>query len=389
MAKINGPINVVRMEGEINKIHKVVYIFMDIHLDTKDQTDCSDNNSIDIVKYFKNSFENLNGNKIYDFFIEVFPTYLDYGTEKRCYSKNDEELIYLEKVWKFFYENVKFEKNKISSLFKNVRLHYVDIRHALYYATLNPLNYSIYNIDNLNELTVDIVPASIYSIIKFLLYIEKNIRQKNFYKTNKKLTINNFENDIELLLNPFTKKKIIEHISYIFNKLMNSYKYENVKEFINNNLYDNFLKIIHNRIDDFYTFMREIKNLKFSDYESKDTIDKLKERLNEYNDIIISDMCIIMDLYLARRLMDKDYITNVIVYTGAAHSVSLIYILIQFGFKITHVANKKMEINKINNIISKIKNYTNEETFFDLFNLFVSPNMPQCSDLSDFPNNFE
>ena len=29
---INGPINVIRLEGKINNIKKVLYIFMDVHV---------------------------------------------------------------------------------------------------------------------------------------------------------------------------------------------------------------------------------------------------------------------------------------------------------------------------------------------------------------------
>lgn len=56
MNKINGPINVVRMEGEINNIHKVIYLFMDDHLDINKQTSCRGNDpkhSIDIQDFFK------------------------------------------------------------------------------------------------------------------------------------------------------------------------------------------------------------------------------------------------------------------------------------------------------------------------------------------------
>ena len=33
--QINGPINVVRLEGKVNEIKKVIYLFMDIHKDTQ------------------------------------------------------------------------------------------------------------------------------------------------------------------------------------------------------------------------------------------------------------------------------------------------------------------------------------------------------------------
>jgi hypothetical protein len=36
--KINGPLNVVRLEGKINKIKKVIYVFLDIHIDVNNHT---------------------------------------------------------------------------------------------------------------------------------------------------------------------------------------------------------------------------------------------------------------------------------------------------------------------------------------------------------------
>lgn len=54
--QINGPINVVRMEGKIGNIKKVVYLFMDRHNDYNVQTKCNNPGSIDVQEYFKNSF---------------------------------------------------------------------------------------------------------------------------------------------------------------------------------------------------------------------------------------------------------------------------------------------------------------------------------------------
>lgn len=67
--KINGPINVVRMEGIINDTKKVIYLFMDRHADIDKQTDCNDpDNSINIAEYFNQSFLKLDKDKTYDFF---------------------------------------------------------------------------------------------------------------------------------------------------------------------------------------------------------------------------------------------------------------------------------------------------------------------------------
>jgi hypothetical protein len=67
--KINGPINVVRMEGIFDSIKKIIYIFMDYHIEYDNQSKCDDPQSINVNKFFFDSFMNLkNADHMYDFF---------------------------------------------------------------------------------------------------------------------------------------------------------------------------------------------------------------------------------------------------------------------------------------------------------------------------------
>ena len=52
--KVNGPINVIRMEGRVNNIDKVIYIFMDVHYPVDSQTKCDNIFSKDKRRYFNN-----------------------------------------------------------------------------------------------------------------------------------------------------------------------------------------------------------------------------------------------------------------------------------------------------------------------------------------------
>ena len=38
--EINGPTNVVRLEGKVNNIKKVIYVFFDFHIEPNFQTTC-------------------------------------------------------------------------------------------------------------------------------------------------------------------------------------------------------------------------------------------------------------------------------------------------------------------------------------------------------------
>ena len=85
---INGPINVIRLEGKLFGITKILYIFMDVHLNVIIQTECQDVRSIDITNYFVKNFDKISdGTKIYDFFLETFPSTLNqkYGLIKKNY----------------------------------------------------------------------------------------------------------------------------------------------------------------------------------------------------------------------------------------------------------------------------------------------------------------
>ena len=65
---ISGPINIVRLEGEIDKEKKVLYLFFDIHVrDTK----CKEYDSLNVVQLF-NKFidESKNYKNEWDLFIE-------------------------------------------------------------------------------------------------------------------------------------------------------------------------------------------------------------------------------------------------------------------------------------------------------------------------------
>ncbi len=112
-------------------------------------------------------------------------------------------------------------------------------------------------------------------------------------------------------------------------------------------------------------------------------IDSIKEEI--INVIIAKIGLYMMDIYLIRRFLDKNYITNTVSYTGALHSVNYIRILVKyFDFKITHYSYlKDSDINNAHKIIkqSKVMDNLNE--------LFYPPTFLQCSNLNNFPKLFD
>jgi hypothetical protein len=187
---------------------------------------------------------------------------------------------------------------------------------------------------------------------------------------------------------------------YLLNKLLNNYKHDNVKIIINNYIQNYLLVEWEKFIHDLTIFYNKIKDLKTKGYKNLITqpnlpnnqtiISEFDNQLYFFYRRIFSYVARIVDLYFIRRFLDKDYITNTIVYAGAAHSVSFIFILNSIGFKITHCANCSIKnMNKLNKAVSEIKNFPFEECLFDLLDLFIQPNAKQCIDISNFPKNFE
>ena len=134
--QINGPINIVRLEGEVNGVKKVLHVFFDVHLSPNYQTECSGVDNIDIHQFFRTEFNKLDKSKKYDFFFEDNPSLL--YRDKFIYRGK-----YIEQVTKLFRQKRKS--------FNNVRFHYIDIRDYVspeqfkYYDTL--LNLSEHKID--------------------------------------------------------------------------------------------------------------------------------------------------------------------------------------------------------------------------------------------------
>ena len=410
---INGPINVIRLEGNVHGINKVIYLFMDVHLPVYDQTECSNIYSKDVNKYFAENFHALNNSdKKYDFFMEIRPTEI-LKLKNKYINRTDYPIgsihreKYIEEMIRLFTNIFTYDYNKnvvgMAEHFNNIRLHYLDIRDYLKFhilgffdRALGLSNNFLYNGINMQALTV---------IINSLLHGKKqldmtiDILDKSVYKPTKK--------------NPTIKKsydKIIdpEIIANMSNKMKNIYTHADIKIKMNklfNNLIVDFKKFstfIGTNIDKIIAYQKIIFNssskfIRDDEYDKKIsgrglspyklrliTVDIINTCEKIYMDTIdiFADLT---DIYFMRRFLDKDYITNTIVYSGYVHSDNYIRILLtQFDFKITHVSYSSiMDLDALDAEIKKRIKTDNNLT--DLFNTI---NTVQCSDLTHFPKNF-
>ena len=403
---VSGPINVIRLEGEVFGIKKILYVFLDHH---DAETECEYFRSDEISKYFTKNFDEISkGDKIYDFFLEIPIDLLD----KKIYitERNYQHYIFsLIKLFKQSFE-IDLEKNIIgrSNEFPNIRLHYLDTRQY----TINSYSTSFSINHNINHLNINTLSTYILKYHQDGLTI--NIAEvKNTYDmlySNKLKKIKHkplIPKNAEDLAN-YNEEEMIKISSSLYNKLLNEYHHYEIKNtitnIINNELkllFDNFFEICNNIIKLLPKFdsILSIKSneltldLNINEYNYgnsqmvlQNIIIKLIADNNIRNILNIKIYAFIMDLFFIRRLLDKDYITNGIIYTGSAHSFNYIYIFVKyFNFKITHCSylKKGETISKVEEFIKT----TSEPQSLSPY--FKQQKLSQCSDMTNFPKFFK
>jgi hypothetical protein len=326
---INGPNNCIRL---INK-EKVLYIFGDFHLNVNEQTECfcNDRLSMDIDKIIL-LFMKLEKTKQYDLFAEFYQNELEN-------KSNNNRRRYIDGYIQLFQNNLIKNKNeiKINPKYPNYRFHYTDIRNNILYFK-NIFYFYKNNIQN-KELTINKY-VYLYSHLKTIII-----------KSIKSLKNNVF---IKKILNKYSSSIIKKKIIYIYNEIV-------LKNF------DRIIKLIDNLV-----------NTKTIKYISK--IDILCQNI----------FTALNDLYFIRRFLDKSYISNTILYTGLGHASNIIFILVKFfNFEITHVSYIKKQKN-LNDMIHKLS-YENLKYIDKLNNLLIhkkNNKIYQCTDISNFPDNF-
>ena len=347
---INGPTNFAQLKGYIDGIEKEIYIFFDKHYELEDQTRCKSFDSVDISYYLykliKESKEKI------DFFMEIQTTQIN----KNITNKKD---IYIEEVMNLFKSEFIDKNNeeniKVSKINSNVRLHYFDIRDHLdiYYLSriiflkikkyANLLrNCKINNNENNKKEYIE----------KILFYVEKinaNIKLLN-YNLN------------QVINNNIIYDKINDKQKYYLNKILNQYDNKllakNIYLFLNNHS-NAFIKSIDDVIQNIKDTISNDILLNFN------ILDKSIDKLSEY---ILQLYSFFTDIYLLRRILDKNYVNKCIIYSGCSHSVNIIFFLIKYcNFTIIQIHKSSEE--DLNTLKNKINNEFYSFNIYDLFML--------------------
>jgi len=393
---INGPLNVIRMEGQINNIHKIIYIYMDYHLPTNRQLQC-DETAIDIQYHFAENLKNID--KDIDFFLEIWPSHIH--TKQNIYRGR-----YIDEVARYFKKHIHHKKdinhkkilkrNEIINSKNIIRYHFIDIRDVL--------ETNIYRL--LSDL-MDIISTyscnKTYHDTKLLNELVNKLHYS--YKLLYDITYNHIKYDEKNILPEY--KDTITIIEYYINKIISKYENKNIESIINNKLqtfikphFDNIFNLLKNmnniikqieKIDTSFLHLKLQDNngiKKYSYGYISSNLNKLIFELNELIDKIDNDSLHLfsryVDVFFLRRFLDKNYITTAITYTGSAHSIIYITTLLQeFDFKITHYSYSK--INNINELNKKIKNAKEN---YEIEELLYPSILSQCSNLTNFPLKF-
>jgi hypothetical protein len=328
---------------------------MDFHINIQDQTDCEEYTSKDIKDYLVEQFSNAD--KKIDFLFEIHPTMI-----KRF--KTPFKLGYIREVAKLFSKAFKLQNDKVVSptRMNNVRLHYIDPRDYFQGESISEFDAAydiIYNMWSRITLNKNDIASlkQIYNKVKhniqflyntliddikvkkmkpYITTLENNELTDEERKTNTKSLIykirNRYNNkNIKKKINKIIKSDILSRIKKYNNmhkknmKLLNDIEGSIIPNYIMNNHPEdpNYGMRFDHRITMLYLIYKNYNYL-----------------INLYMDINV----LMMDVYFLRRFLDKDYITNAVVYTGAHHSLNYIYYLMKdFNFKLVNYShlNKK------------------------------------------------
>lgn len=401
---INGPINVVRVEGIIMGVRKIAYFFMDEHIEVENQTACKNIFAENIQSFLARNFDALSQKEnqpMIDFFIEVSPTEIgDYLANRSSMSNNLER--YIDEVSKFFVRSFNYNQRTnrvlVNSVFSKIRLHFLDARDyfvTIMYDRTYQLNDTVADMAKGQYISVKKIKRVITLLTEIYQHVDlvKTCFTADFDKPPKKILIKKASRYVET--------DILKYLAY---KIRFVYHHKlvqkNMQVLIDRSVQNmqNILDYSSEMLKDFQRYVNEIvetRGMIVTYPESPRGISHgLPATRRRYILTDIENRCDFLvteyfteyfarltDIYFLRRYLDKDYITHAVVYTGAYHSVEYIDVLIRmFDFKVTHVAYSRYD--SIERINQEIKSGTSGDSSL----IFEAEQ--QCSDITHFPKDF-
>ena len=406
---VNGPVVCFRLEGYVNSVKKVIYLFGDNHSSTSDQTKCPTHKSRDFVQYFAKTMSKTNKKTNYDLFFET------HEPNKETSGDNDiRKDKYIHEFVKYFKSTInivnkddKNDKNDNKTKSKNIgskeepnlRLHHIDTRTSYTYlisSVVSELRYFKNNIIGNQHIDKYSAEQMVYFLNKLKIYTQNTlsfILNEDFVKDDSNENNDNIK-QLYLIDKTIAKKVLGEyHNQNIKNILINETKIINIVRMYKENLLkecDKLNEIVERHYNIFQSSYKKISVSKSGVGYGMDfsyimnSILEISESVDIICNCALMSHTFVMDMYFLRRFLDKDYITNTIAYTGWLHTFHYLFMLIKyFDFKITHTSHLEMKPNEIEKMI-KNNEYSNY-----LVAKYMPAELFQCVDMTDFPERFE
>jgi len=358
---LNGPVNFFKLKNG----DKEVYLFGDYHKNIENQGECDELESFNFDKYLKYFFKH--NTKNIDFMLETPMKPNEY------YDKNYND-IYLDKIRKVFQEL--YNKNPY---YKYLKVHYIDIRFFnninepfLYVRNIqgyinNKGLYDFQYIINTLEIINKLLNEQINIIDKYYKDEKSNVDKENIVDVlfNKIITkYNNKENKIKI--NKFFKVMCYERMKFLIDEITkfitDCNKYQKIFD-------DNKDKLDKKHMNSNKELYKQY--LLFEDFYDTDKYNKIKDDVlitGEKIEIQILNIGVyIMDSYFLRRLLDKDYIKNSIVYTGASHNTDYLHFLVKnYDYKIVEYGTiNDISSNELEKLIKKTDSWMDIYKYVD------------------------
>lgn len=392
---ISGARNIIRLEGTIDGVKKIVRLLICDPNYIYRQGQCRNIFSENIDDYLVKTFGETNKEKKkYDIFADV-----DAMPLTNPPADLNRTTDYAGKIRQLFTNLFKFdvEKNKVlrNGMFKNIRFHYTpNIFDFNFPDTITIANkvrnvYQDYNFikNNLRQIIDEL------NLIKDRLTSIKNIVESSD-DSKFKVTDSSLDTNIDM-----TEK--MKHLNY---KIQTKYVHTKVKK-VMKTLVKDIINTINLTLDNisqavakfilhcaFYdkvagklTYYPDVE--KYS-YDISYMYDN-DAKLNIYKKVIsITSDCNKLlagfeNIYLLRRILDKDYITNsIIIHNGPKCSYFIRVMIKYFNFKITHSANSSIQN------MPELNSRVHDGTLNDAIVLMYPKKNIECSNVANFPKNF-
>lgn len=347
MTLVSGPDAVFRLK---NKEGKVIYLFGESHNPLNLQNECPiSEDSLRIDQLLKKCFKKNKNTKL-AFYLETSPSFIPFYGHKGALRQ------YIESLRSLFSDNVSFnEKNKIqkSIKFPNVMFHFFDIRDEDCLKNGYDLGSKSANLSNYQ-----------YLLSTTIFFTSCVLNDKKLYYMSKIKT------------KPYRNSKIKESIMKIYNQnvnMMKDVRTEAIKlSSISKKIVDNFHE----------------NKLKMSSDKRYEELNKIFSPIENFGLKTLNAGAIFCDLFLMRRLLDKNYETKInYIYSGLFHTVNILLFLLNYSdFELTHSTSVSPYIEK------HFKKYSVEwlsdnfdEIMVHITGLSEFEERTQCVDLKSFP----